>query len=124
MLALRAQALAQSELRQKITGKSETAWQELVKRAYEGNDEAKKIDRVEKLMEQRGPSFDKIIQYGNHQLTEEIIPSFRKMVILFIFKNSISLSLPPSHTSRRCWNSWKSGIDGSIIHCREKCWDY
>ena len=65
MLAIRVQVLSQSELRQRISGKTDTAWQALVKRAYEGNHELGKIDRMEKITRQRWPSFEKLTEYSN-----------------------------------------------------------
>ena len=78
MLGLRAQVLAKSELRLKISGAADAAWRTMTERAYKvGVEHAKRID------EERFPLFEKIVEYDNRQLAEEIIPLYRTMVGLF-----------------------------------------
>jgi len=111
MLALRTQMLSQSELGQKIRGNAGTAWQEIVKRAYEGDNESRKIDRMEKLTQQRWPSFEKLTEYGNRQLVEEILPSYRKMVEIFTSKLHLAepstiAYFPTLLEFVEIWNRW------------------
>ena len=121
MLAIRAQVLSQMDLGQKISGKAEAAWQTVVKRVYEGNDELGKIDRMEKLTQQRWPSFEKLTAYGNRQLVEEIIPSYRKMVELFTSK--MHLAEPSTITYFpvllefvEIWNRWlNESLPGEVL---------
>ena len=80
MLALRAEVLAKSELRLKISAAADSEWRELIERAYKG---ASPIDRVDRINEERGPAFAKIISHDNLELEEEIIPAYRKMLDLF-----------------------------------------
>jgi hypothetical protein len=58
----------------------------MVERAYQGTDQGRIMDRVDKLLRERSPAFDKIIDYNNRQLAEEIIPAYHKMVALFTSK--------------------------------------
>ena len=121
MLALRTQLLSHSELSQKISGKAEVAWQAIVEPAYEGNDELRNIDRVEKVTQQRWPSFEKVMQYGNRQLVEEIIPSYRKMVELFASKMHLAepstiTYFPALLEFVELWNRWlDESLPGEVL---------
>jgi hypothetical protein len=116
MLALRAQTLSQSELHQRISRKAGVAWQEMTKRAYEGNDESGRIDRMERLTQQRWPSFERLAEYGNRQLVEEIIPSYRKMAEFFASKMHLAEPSTISYFPAllefvEVWTRW---LDGSL----------
>lgn len=111
MLALRTQMLSQSELGQKISSEAGEAWQEMVKRVYEGSNDFMKIDRVERLTQQRWPAFEKLTDYGNRQLVEEIIPSYRKMIELFTSRLHLAEPSTIAHFPAllefvEVWNRW------------------
>jgi hypothetical protein len=121
ILAIRAQVLSQRELGQRISGAAEAAWQAMVKRAYEGNDELGKLDRMEKLTQQRWPSFEKLTEYGNRQLVEEVIPSYRKMVELFTSKMHLAepstiTYFPALLEFVEIWNRWlNESLPGEVL---------
>lgn len=78
MLALRAEVLAKSELRCKISGLADSEWRTLMENARKvGEQHLREVD------EQRSPEFKKIIEYNNRQLVEDILPIYRKMVEIF-----------------------------------------
>src|ERR1035438_3924823 len=81
MLGLRAKVRATNDVQRKITGAAASAWQTMM--AYKNEAD---IDKIEMLTKERTPQFDRIIQYGNSQLSDVIIPAYRKMVELFISK--------------------------------------
>jgi len=52
------------------------------------------IEALQKLTDERGKEFMEIIEYDNRQLKEELIPAYRKMVILF--RDNMWLAEPES----------------------------
>jgi hypothetical protein len=74
MLGMRAEIRAKSELRVKISSAADAAWQESVTRVA-GNYEA-----IAKLEKERFPEFEKVIQYDEKQLRDELIPIYEKML--------------------------------------------
>ncbi len=112
MLALRAQVLAKGELRLKISGEADAAWRAMMERAYarkevkEGN-----IDYVEKLINERSPHFDKLVDYENSQLAQDIVPSYRQMLDLFTSKMHLAEFSTIQHFAVllefvEIWNRW------------------
>ena len=83
MLALRAQVLAKIELRLRIAGGADSAWRAKVDLAYKSKEA---IDQVDRLTKERFPDFEKITDYDNRQLAQEIIPAYRKMLELFALR--------------------------------------
>jgi hypothetical protein len=58
ILGLRAQMLAKSGLRVKISDKADSTWRALMERAYQRNDVRRgNIEHIEKLMTERSPQF-------------------------------------------------------------------
>lgn len=76
MLGLRQEILAKSQLRLKIGQKAEETWHELFQEKMDPEIKAK-------ISNQRWPEFDALIKYDNKQLTEELIPAYRRMLDLF-----------------------------------------
>src|SRR5258708_29806720 len=69
MLGIRAQVRAKSELRLKITGEAESAWQAMMVRAYERKEVKEgNINYVETLTNERFAQFEKLTEYVKQQL--------------------------------------------------------
>jgi hypothetical protein len=49
----------------------------------EGSDPVSRADAFLKLEKERFPGFEKIIEYNNRQLAEEVVPLYRRMVEIF-----------------------------------------
>jgi hypothetical protein len=86
MVALCLQVIARRELRRKIAGEADSTWWAMTERAYQGKDQGQVMDHVDKLLKERAPAFDKMIDYDNQQLAEETIPAYRRMLELFTAK--------------------------------------
>ncbi len=82
MLAMRAEVLAKAELRLKISGAANTAWQVLIDDARQGGG----VELIRETREASFPIFEEIIKYNNRQFAEEIMPTYRKMVQRFVEK--------------------------------------
>jgi hypothetical protein len=111
MIALRAEILVKNEVRLKIGGAPDVAWRGMMEHAYKVD-----IEYVEKINEGRFPLFERIIDYDNRQLAEDIVPAYRKMAELFTCK----MHLAESSTIRyfatfvefvEIWNRW---LDNSL----------
>jgi hypothetical protein len=87
LLGLRSEIQAISELRLRISNAADGAWRELAERRGDYQ-----TDAFQRLIDERGPQFDAIIQYNNRQLTEELLPTYRKM--LETFRNNLWLAEP------------------------------
>lgn len=131
MLGLRAQVLAKSELRLKITGEAESAWQAMMVRAYERKEVKEgNIDYVEKLRSERFPQFEKLTEYENQQLEQDIIPAYRKMVELFTSRMHLAEFSTIQHFPAllefvEIWNLWLDNslpveVLGRLQHSEEK----
>jgi hypothetical protein len=113
MLALRAFVLTKSELRLKISGVAEIAWQDLVTSRHPID-----VERLMKTTEERFPVFEKIIIDDNRQFAEEIMPAYHKMVELFRSKMHIAELSTIEHFASllefvEIWDRW---LDKSIPH--------
>jgi len=82
MFAIRAKSLAKSEQRLKISGTADAAWRELV----DDERERRGIEGIERARRVSFPMFEEIIEYDNRQFLEEILPSYREMLRLFVEK--------------------------------------
>ena len=88
MVGMRAAIRAKGEVRVRIGDAAREARHELT----DGMPSAE----VAKFNEGRGSEFDKIIEYNNRQLTEDLIPSYREM--LDHFSAHMSLAEPSTRT--------------------------
>ncbi len=79
LLGLRSEIKMLSELRLKISNISGKAWPEGVAEARERGG----IDAVGNFSATEGPEFKKQVEYNNQQLTEKLLPAYRKMVEVF-----------------------------------------
>jgi hypothetical protein len=78
MLGLRNEIKMRSELRVKVHDAAGSAWVTLAERAQAVSPEAS-----QRLIDSRGPDFDKAIEYDNTKLEEALLPLYRQMAQLF-----------------------------------------
>lgn len=79
ILGIRAEILMRSEIRAKVQNAASSVWPKLCEEARDrGGSEA--VDRVR---EKRWPEFQRLIEYDNKQLVEELLPLYRRMVERF-----------------------------------------
>jgi hypothetical protein len=90
LLSMRKEIRSKSELRVKLHTMVDKAWQ---KRIDSVRDDPQTLIAVEKA---RGPQFDKVFDYSDKQLTNELIPQYREM--LEHFKKYIWLAEPSTLT--------------------------
>jgi hypothetical protein len=76
LLALRAEIKAKSEFRLKVRNAAGSAWTE----KFGGE---RTPERSQSISERDGPVYDKIIDYDNKQLEDELIPQYQKMIDCF-----------------------------------------
>ena len=109
MLGMRALILSKSEARQKIRWIAETVWHEL----FSGVTDP---DRKRKIEEEHSPSFDKLQDYNNAQLQEEIIPSYQKMLDHFTTHFWLAERSTQRHYDTLCEfvEIWKRSLDKSL----------
>ena len=89
LLAMRQQIRSKSELRVRLHKIADVAYQ---KRIASVRDDPEALQAVEKA---RGPQFDKVIEYSDEQLRNELIPLYRKM--LEHFTQYMWLAEPSTH---------------------------
>lgn len=85
LLGLRAQILAKSETRLKVTGATGQAWTKLMSRI----DGFKVEDKI-KIENERFPDFEKVIEKNDRQFIEEIMPLYREMIKYFSAKMGLA----------------------------------
>lgn len=108
LLGKRAMILAKSEVRVKVSGATGRAWQGLFSRHGSDAESAKRID------EERFPDFEKVLEYNDRQLVEEILPLYRQMVE--VFSQNMGLAEPSTRAYFgelvefvEVWDRWLSG---------------
>lgn len=78
MLGLRNEIRMRSELRVRIHDTANVVWRELCKDARQVS-----VEALGQISQTRGPEFEKLIDYDNKQLQEELLPAYRQMAKLF-----------------------------------------
>jgi hypothetical protein len=78
MLGLRNEIRMRSELRVQIHDAADMVWRDLCEHARQVG-----VDALRDISSTRGLEFDKLIEYDNKQLQEELLPAYRQMVKLF-----------------------------------------
>lgn len=78
LIGIRNEIRMRSELRVKIHKAANTEWRRLCEETKEFG-----VEAYQKLTKERGKEFKEIIENDNRQLKEDLIPAYRKMVILF-----------------------------------------
>jgi hypothetical protein len=79
MLGIRERLRATNEVSLKVSAAAHAEWPRLI-------NEARESGTVSEMRERLSPEFEKIIEYENQQLKEEVIPLYRQMVDLFTAK--------------------------------------
>jgi hypothetical protein len=126
MFAIRAESLAKSELRSKISGEADSVWRELIDDAMQGGG----VEGIERARRVSFRTFEAIIEYNNRQLAEEIIPSYREMLRLFVEKMYLAEVSTITHLEDlvefvEIWNRWLAeSLPGEVVerlgHSEEK----
>ena len=75
LLGKRAQILAKSELRLKVSGATGAAWRQLMGRF---DDAPLKVTK--QVHEERWPDFEKVVEENNRRFIEEVMPLYKEMV--------------------------------------------
>jgi len=78
LLGIRSEIRMRSELRLKVQNTADSEWRKLCEEKREIG-----VEAFQRLTNELGDEFTKIIEYDNRQLKEELIPAYRKMVNLF-----------------------------------------
>jgi hypothetical protein len=92
MLAYRKRTRAKGELRLKISNAASAAWRSEISTAREAGG----VARVQETRQELSPHFEKIIDYNNQQLRNELIPLYAQMLDLFTKK--MHLAEPSTRT--------------------------
>ena len=79
LLGIRDEIRMLSELRQKISQSADYHWKKICKNARESGG----TENLRHVTDERRDEFMKAIEYDNKQLTESLLPSYRKMAIIF-----------------------------------------
>jgi hypothetical protein len=100
-----------TKVRLKIGCAADAKWRAMMEHADEVD-----LENVAKINEERFPVFERIIDYDNRQLAEDIIPAYRKMAGLFKDKMHLAEFSTIRHFAAfvefvEIWNRW---LDKSI----------
>jgi len=83
LVSLRAEILARSVLREKVSAAGEAAWQELIAEARQVGGRLNALASVEEMQrvrKERWPSFEALIKDESHILRNELMPAYRQMI--------------------------------------------
>jgi hypothetical protein len=112
LLVIRSQIKAKSELRLKLSSAAGASWP--AKFAGIEDPVLKK-----QISERDGPAYDKLQDSNNRQLTEEIIPLYRKMLAMLRTVCGLR-NHPLCAITRRWWSLWRYGIGSWTSPCRAR----
>ncbi len=109
LLGMRALILSKSEARQKIKGIADAVWIEM----FDGVTDP---DTKREIQEEHLPSFDKLQDYDNTQLQEEIVPLYRKMLDHFTSHIWLAERSTQKHYDALCEfvEVWNRSLDKSL----------
>ncbi len=93
LLALRSEIRIKSELREKVRAAAHAEWQRL---CQEARDTASPPENLRKLSTEKGPELERLFDYDNQQLVEDLIPSYRKM--LTVLRDNLWLAEPETRS--------------------------
>lgn len=111
MLGLRNEVQTHSNLRARIQNEASGAWQQIC-----ADSEHLDVPARQKITNERGPEFTRIIEYDNHKLYEDLLPAYQK--ILALFRENYWLAEPETRSFYaevvefvEIWNRW---VEGSL----------
>ncbi|SRR5579871_1629485 len=93
LLGLRAEVRARGEHREHIHGLADAAWQRLCSEARQGRDNPEELLNLQR---NRWPEFEAVIRYDDRQLAEQLVPTCRKM--LLVFRDNLWLAEPETRS--------------------------
>lgn len=106
MLGLRNEIKAHSAFRLRVQNEGNAAWTQLC-----AETERLDVEARQRISNERGPEFTRIIEYDNTKFHEELLPAYRKMVELF--RECYWLAEPETRTRYadllefvEVWNRW------------------
>lgn len=115
LLSYRKEIEAIGKVRVKIEGTAGKVWHEMCER-YEGNP-----TELQKLTQEKGEKFDKIIDYDNEYLEKETVPAYHKMIEIFrknlhLAESSTSKHFPALIEFVNIWDRFLAGsLPGEVI---------
>jgi len=106
MLGLRNEISAHGSFRLRVQNEADAAWRQLC-----AETENIDIEARQRISDQRGPEFTRIIEYDNAKLHEELLPAYRKMVDLFrdcywLAESETRAYFPKLLEFVEVWNRW------------------
>jgi hypothetical protein len=109
MLAMHNIIRAKSEIRLKMSRTAHEEWQRLINEAQRFG-----IDRVQEVRKEAWPKYEKIIEYENQQLSDELLPLYRRMRELFVEKMHLAEPSTRGHFDAlvefvEMWDRWRGG---------------
>jgi hypothetical protein len=114
LLGIRNEIRMLSELRLKISRSADANWRRICKEAREAGG----VEALQRVTDERRDEFMRSIEYNNRQLTESLLPSYRRMVS--IFRENYYLADQQTREHFRAllefvdlWDRW---LDKSIPH--------
>jgi len=130
LLGIRTEIRMRSEIRVKVQNAAGAVWPDLCEDARaRGGPEA-----LQRLTETRWPEFERLIEYDNRQLFEELLPLYRRMVDLFrtnywLAEPDTRVFFPQLLEFVELWNrSEQKSLPGEVIqhldHREEKLNDF
>lgn len=78
MLGFRNEIKTHSAFRVRVQNEASTAWAQLCK-----DSEGLGVEANQRISNERGPEFSRLIEYDNTKFDEELLPTYQKMVALF-----------------------------------------
>lgn len=130
ILGIRAEIRMRSEIRVKVRNAAGAVWPELCEdaRAHGG------LEALQRLIDTRQPEFERLIEYDNRQLFQELLPLYRRMVKLFranywLAEADTRAFFPQLVEFVELWNrSEKKSLPGEVVqrldHREEKLDDF
>jgi hypothetical protein len=109
MLGIRERLRAKNEVRLKVSAAANAEWPRLMSAARE-------TGTLRETRERLSPEFEKIIEYENRQLKEELIPLYKQMLDLFTAKMHLAEPSTRTHFSALVdfIEIWERSLSGAL----------
>ena len=106
---IRLKIIAKTGIRQKVHNTAGVEWPHLIEAAEQRSSEA-----VERVCQERGPEWDRVIDYDNRQWTDEIFPLYRDMLNMFSIRMHLAEPSTRAHYPAlvefvEIWERWQAG---------------